>query len=241
MLQKRIAGVPAWGWALVIGGAIVAYAYLTRRQESPTPAPAAFSYPDDTAPSDAGDVPGTVTPSGNTITLTTNPAWVRYVTDLLVAEGLYGAVEVGNALTKALAGIDLTAQEGAIWNIAVRRFGAPPEGNPPIVIIPTPGPPPPPPPGDTTKPPPAPTGLRVLSPSRTQMTIGWNPVPGATAYQVAVTSRADYHEWTSNLNVSRGYTILGLKPGLDLRIQVRARNSAGVGPWSAPMNTRTPR
>lgn len=153
ILQKRIAGIPAWGWALVIGGAIVAYAYLTRGtgEQTPQTRPETWPYPDDSSPSDAGDVPGTTTPSENAIEITTNPAWVRYVTDRLVAEGLYGAVEVNNALTKVLAGIEVNQQEAAIYNVAVRRFGAPPEGAPPIVVTPAPTPTPTPTP--TPKPP----------------------------------------------------------------------------------------
>lgn len=160
MLQKRIGGLPAWGWALIIAGVIVGYAYLTRSgDDGPTPAPVAPPYPDDDLPSDAGDIPGEPQspPKDNEIQITTNPAWIRYVTDRLVAEGLYGAVEVTNALTKVLGGIDVTEQEAAIYNLAVRRFGAPPEGAPPIKVIPKPKPPTttPPKPPPSTNPPPA--------------------------------------------------------------------------------------
>lgn len=138
MLQKRIAGLPAWAWALVIGGTIVGYAYLTRMSDGPKPAPTAPPYPSDDAAADAGDIPGVPVTPPRDIEVTTNPAWIRYVTDRLVAEGFYGAVEVTNALTKVLGGIDVTEQESAIYNVAVRRFGAPPEGAPPIKVIPKP-------------------------------------------------------------------------------------------------------
>lgn len=158
MLQKRILGIPAWGWALVIGGTIVGYAYLTRSSgdEGPDVAPTAPPYADDESPSDAGDVPGVPNPPPDQEPeITTNPAWVRYVTDRLVAEGLYGAVEVNNALTKVLGGLEVTEQEAAIYNLAVRRFGAPPEGAPPIVVIPRPPTDPPPSDPPPTNPPPS--------------------------------------------------------------------------------------
>jgi len=137
-LRRPIAGIPAWGWALVIAGTIAAYAYVQRLRaddDGPKVAPETLPYPDGQSPSDAGDVPGVPVVIPNDVTVTTNPAWVRVVTDRLVAAGRYSPVDVSNALNKVLSGLEVTAQEAAIFNEAVRLYGAPPEGNPPIVVI----------------------------------------------------------------------------------------------------------
>lgn len=135
-MRRPIAGIPAWGWALVIAGTIVAYAWIQRLRDGDGVgvAPETLPYPDGQSPSDAGDIPGVPSLPDREIEITTNPAWIRYVTDKLVADG-YSPTDVGNALTKVLSGLEVTAQEAALWNEAVRRFGAPPEGHPPIVII----------------------------------------------------------------------------------------------------------
>lgn len=134
-LQKPLFGVPAWVWGVVIAGGVVAYAYLTNGSDSgtPTTAPDAGPSYQDGGAADAGDISGVPTVTQNTVTVTTNPAWVRVVTDKLVAMG-HDPLQVGNALNKALAGLTLTVQEAAIWNEAIRLFGAPPEGNPPITV-----------------------------------------------------------------------------------------------------------
>jgi LysM repeat protein len=134
MLQTKLLGLPAWVWGLVIGGGIVAYAYISRStDDGPEVAPVAPPDGGFADAGDAGDIPGLPTIPDQSTPVTTNPAWVRVVTDRLVAQG-YDPVQVNNALTKGLAGINLTAQEAALWNEAVRRFGAPPEGAPPIVV-----------------------------------------------------------------------------------------------------------
>lgn len=176
-LQTKIAGVPAWIWVAVVAGAVVGYAYLSRRAEDPAVNPAAFAYPDDEAPSDAGDVPGVPGDSGTDgreVSLTTNPAWIRYVTDRLVATGEYGAVEVTNALVKALGGLELTQQQAAIYNIAVSRYGAPPEGAPPITVTPTTPPPTTPPSTTPPKPAPPPTYYSVTVAKYTTKNPPWN-------------------------------------------------------------------
>lgn len=160
-LQYRLLGVPAWLWGVVIGGGIAAYAWITRSSgDDVTPAPAAPASTDYGDAVDAGDIQGIPTVKDTSPPVTTNPAWIRVVTDRLVALG-YDPVQVNNALTKGLAGLTLTAQEAALWNEAVRRYGAPPEGAPPITVDtptgtpdPTPDPTPEPTPSPVPTPPP---------------------------------------------------------------------------------------
>lgn len=158
-LQYRLLGVPAWLWGVVIGGGIAAYAWITRSDNTLTPAPAAPPSADYSGAADAGDIQGVPTVTDTSVPVTTNPAWVRVVTDRLVALG-YDPVQVNNALTKGLAGLALTAQEAALWNEAVRRYGAPPEGAPPITVTnpgPSPTPTPDPEPDEEPSPSPVPT------------------------------------------------------------------------------------
>lgn len=162
-LSKPLFGVPAWVWGVVIAGGVVAYAYLTngRDGDAPVTAPDAGPSYQDGGAADAGDISGTPTVTENVVTVTTNPAWVRVVTDRLVAGG-FDPLQVGNALNKALAGLTLTPQEGAIWNEAVRRFKAPPEGNPPVSI-------------DTVKAPTDPTPVTPVTPVTTAPTTHTSP------------------------------------------------------------------
>jgi hypothetical protein len=172
LLRRPIAGIPAYGWALVVAGTIVAYAYIQRYREGTNAvktAPEAFPYADAGEPSDSGDISGVPSTPDRDIPITTNPAWIRYTTDRLVAES-HSAVDVGNALNKALSGLELTEQEAALWNLAVRRFGAPPEGHPPIVVISKPGTPPATPPGPGTT---APVYVNIAKDFAWSTFIGW--------------------------------------------------------------------
>lgn len=63
----------------------------------------------------------------------TNGEWIRVATDFLVAGGQPGTI-VGSALTKFIQGKKVTPQEAAIVNMAVARFGWPPDGAPPLDV-----------------------------------------------------------------------------------------------------------
>jgi hypothetical protein len=132
--KKEIAGIPAWMWGVIIGGSIAVYAWIVRKDDDTiTVASAAPISPIDYgAAGSAEDIAGIPTITPTTITPTNNPAWIRIVADGLVADG-QDPVQVNNALTKVLAGLEVTAQEAALWSIAVRKYGQPPEGAPPIV------------------------------------------------------------------------------------------------------------
>lgn len=233
LLQRRIAGIPAWGWALVIGGTIVGYAYLTRGTNEPEPAPTAPAYLDDSLPSDAGDIPGTDDDTGTDPdrepNITSNPAWLRYVTDALVGTGTYGAVEVTNALNKVLAGIAVNEQEAAIYNVAVTRYGAPPEGHPPIERIPVTPPPGNPPPAPKPSQPAAPRLHHVYAGPGT-LTLQWTNSSGAAWYKVYRSIPGPTPGSVVAGDKIRGdyFTIKGLKRGTTYAVSVAAVNSLGV-------------
>jgi hypothetical protein len=81
------------------------------------------------------------------ITPTTNPQWLRLVSDALVANGIGNPVEVYSALQKVLNGLPISTKEKSIWDTAVRLFKQPPESYPPVEVIPDTPPPSQPPPG----------------------------------------------------------------------------------------------
>lgn len=243
-LGKQIGPLPLGAWLAVVGGGLGIAWYTRRAGTTPEAVEDTSGVPGVGVGAPAPWTPITGTPDASPVQPTTNEEWGRKVANWGYAQN-YPPTIVDSAVRKYLASVPLSVAETAFIAIALVANGAPPQQLPPVE-----GQDPLPPPGGgggDTNPPPtvnkpgAPTGLRVLSPSRTQLTIGWNAVPGATAYQVALVSRAQYHDWTGNLNVHRGYTIRGLTPGLPVVIVVRARNAAGNGPWSLPLATRTPR
>ena len=77
-----------------------------------------------------------------------------------------------------------------------------------------------------------PANVRVASAAYTSLTFTWDPVPGATYYQVMVGATL-YSAWGQP-----GYTVYGLFPGTTLQFSVRAVNTAS-GPWSTPITGST--
>lgn len=156
VLTKKIGPLPAYAYVLII----VAGAYAWRAYRART-AGASTAGLDSSAASAAGSaapVDGTgssstgSTPSdgaAGTVVGRTNAQWALTVSNALLAEGR-NPVTVSSAITKYLAGGLLTAQEQALVNEAVQKYGYPPEGVLPIKPVPTPGPTPKPP---VTKPP----------------------------------------------------------------------------------------
>ena len=97
-----------------------------------------------------------------------------------------------------------------------------------------PEPPPPPPP----EPPPAPTGIRVAEVGQDFIVWEWDPVEGATGYELEVFP-TELSIATEELTVR----VEGLEPDTEFVIYVRAvRETAGgraAGPWSAPSPVKT--
>lgn len=139
MLTRRLGPLPVWTWALVGVAGVLFWAYWRARNRPLDAAP--VPGPDD-APADAGvtdaldDFPsdGYTGPGPREITFSSNQAWARYVLDKLTIRGEDPTL-VSNAISKVLYGQEVTAQEAAVFNDAVRLFGAPPEPFPIIRII----------------------------------------------------------------------------------------------------------
>jgi hypothetical protein len=239
-LGKQYGPLPLGAWVVVVGGAL-GLAWYTRRSSGVEP-----EIMEDVsgtpgvgigAPADWTPIVGTPPPT--TTAPTTNEAWAVKAIQWGIAMN-YPPNMVDSAVRKYLAGLKLSVQEYTFIGLALIANGPPPQPLPP---------------GEETDPPVIPpvippatggtparvTGVRVLSPSPRQMTIGWNPVAGATGYQVALVSRAKYFDWVNNTTIYKGYTVKDLSPGLPVVFVVRARNGSKVGPWSLPLATRTPR
>jgi hypothetical protein len=126
------------GVVLLAGGAVFAgYLYWTRGR---TGTPALSAVPGDrpgtrapSSPSSPDSEPGTRRPENNA-------EWLALAVDVLMGRGTPGGIAF-TALSKALAGQPLTAQEQALVSQAIQALGTPPGGMPPLNSTP-PDPPP---------------------------------------------------------------------------------------------------
>ena len=151
MLTRRLGPLPVWTWALVVTSAVLIWFYWRQRRDGLAVAP--VPSPED-VPADAGvdglleDIQsdGSTGPNARPISFSSNEAWARYVVDQLTIRGEDPTL-VSNAISKILYGETVTAQEAAIYNNAVRLYGAPPLLVPIIRISPGPAPDPDPEPG----------------------------------------------------------------------------------------------
>lgn len=188
---KMIGPLPLGAWLVVLAGgaAVAVYTY-----QSSTAEPEIV----DDASGDPGVGMGggqyEYTPPGSGGGVAPKPAtnteWGVQAITWLVAQGNPPGAAT-NAITKALAGGTgdnaLTAQEYALWQLALKQFGPPPDP----VTVPAPGtgtgtpnPPPKPIPEGPTSPPKATSGFvqERLAPGVTR--IRWNRVPWAAGYDV---------------------------------------------------------
>lgn len=149
-LGRKIGPLPAWSYVVIIAGiAWVVYYFQKRKAATNANATAGTplaSYPTDSAASSdqafpgdgsAGGISNPVgaggSTGGTTVTGTTSPQsnadWFRLASNWLVAQG-YDAATVNQALNNFLLGQQASAQDRALYNLAVGRFGTPPEGVP---------------------------------------------------------------------------------------------------------------
>jgi hypothetical protein len=134
IVTRKIGPLPVWAYGAIVAALAWGYYYLSGKS---------LSVPDaglpDTNASDA-DFPDVSTDSlgdgqgGNNTTPTptapsNNQSWFQLASNYLLGFN-YEGLSVGNALTKYLTGESLTTSERALVNIAVSRYGAPPEGVP---------------------------------------------------------------------------------------------------------------
>ena len=168
---------------------------------------------------------------------TSNAQWSQYVEDWLVNEMGSDPNAVGNALGKYISGQPLDTGMVSIIQESIAFAGYPPvsgaNGNPPSYTTATTTTTTPPPTGGggtttTTKKPATPTGVHVTGHTNTSITVGWNPVSGATSYQIRVTYQSQIFK-TASVSGTSG-TISGLTHGRTYGYHVVAINSAG---WSS--------
>ena len=90
----------------------------------------------------------------------------------------------------------------------------------------------------------APEAVRVTWTTGTSLTIGWRAPQfegrSVSDYDVQYVKRGDsgYGEWP-HAGLTRLTTITGLRPGATYQVRVRARNAAGPGAWSEPVEGTT--
>lgn len=111
----------------------------------------------------------------------TNAQWVQQAIAYLVQSG-FDPVTVSVALGKYISNRNLTDGELSVVQAALAAEGNPPNPPPPPHVAPPAGQPT----GVTsgTTKPKTPTGLRVVSKTKTNAVIGWNAATGATGYRL---------------------------------------------------------
>lgn len=215
------------GKVLLIGGglAVAGYVIYTRWNGAPAsdlPAPGE----DMTAvEADATRVPQTDPEVGNTNTGSTsgrpdtNLSWLSQGTDFLQGRGA-SATSAASALTKALDGEPLSAQERAWVSQWIAVGGYPPDGMPPLnSTAPT-----------STKVTAAPTNLRAKTIGKYSAVIDWTKVTNATGYNVTVTGAGKNQTYNPLFDWT---TIAGLKSGTKYTVKVQGRSRDGsAGPAS---------
>lgn len=168
-LTTKIGPLPAWAWAIPVVGiaygvyyyrkahgnaaaSVTTEAYGTTDGADHTADQSAYGVNDSTGTVSVGaggSTGGTTTVPDNS-TPASNPAWESLATSFLVGQG-YPASEVAQGLNNWILGLQASAQDTAMFNLAVARFGLPPDGVPPQptqTSVPNPGLP-----GGTTQPP----------------------------------------------------------------------------------------
>lgn len=139
-LTKKMGPLPVWAWALLVGGGIGFYLYVKRTKSgtvntADSTAAAAGTGFGTTNPgagnvsASSGGTDTSVTPTG---VILTNQQWSVKAQSMLIAFG-YDPATVSAALANYLGGNDLTAQQNAIVNEALRAAGPTPESVPPAV------------------------------------------------------------------------------------------------------------
>jgi nucleoid-associated protein YgaU len=240
-LTRKIGPLPAWAYAVLIAGAAWAV-YLYRKshaKNTPAPTVGTEGVPTDSA-SDSqiafpGQYLGTIDSTGvsaggstggttvaGTTPLTSNSQWFATATNWLTAQG-YDAATVQQALNNFLLGEQASAQDRALYNLAVAQFGVPPEGvplqptSPPPVTPGLPGgstappgtPAPPSPPTPAPPPPPAPV---PPAPQQRTFVVTKYPAPGSSLWSIAQIEYGDGNKWPTIYNANRA--IIGNNPNL---------------------------
>jgi hypothetical protein len=169
-------------------------------------------------------------PSAQTSTVqgsayTSNAQWATAVESGLTSLG-WNATDVATALGQYLAQLPLSTSQAAIVRASIAEFGPPPVGSYTVITgssSPSGGSVP----GDVT-------GLSV-TPQSGFADVAWSDVKGASSYELQIAGAGGKGTGTSHVDGAYYSGHAGhvtLSPGR-YQARVRARNSAGYGPWSA--------
>lgn len=207
-LGKQIGPLPLGAWVAVVGGGL-ALGYIANKRMG------SGEDTQDTIPTDPNsdvgvgggqfiyEEPSTVSPGSEVEN--TNQAWGVKATNYLVSLNI-NAVDADNTIRKYLSSMQLTVSERAMVNLAIIRFGAPPEPLSPTDDVPT-GPPSTPPPSGTGTKPAEVTNL-TARPINHGVTFTWGySGPPIAGFRVTVTALRTGHKKTLNLTAhARSYT-----------------------------------
>jgi hypothetical protein len=223
---------------LIIGGGAAGYVALRWWQSRGTTEPEATN---DLTPESAGGAygPGNVQYGGRDITTpsevpTTNAEWTQKAVEALTGQGWEGtAVQV--ALGRFLARVSVTAAQADIIRAAIAAAGQPPVGgnytivpiSPTTPVTPTP-----------VAAPGAVTGFKTVSTTPTTGLVRWNPVSGATGYQVKTMWNS--HTVSTSATQASFYGLKATRSKSRWNYQVRAMKGTTPGPWSATQYFLTP-
>jgi hypothetical protein len=195
----------------------------------------------DTGYSSASSLTGTTTASGTNV-YTSNSAWAQAVqaglTDVSGSSS-YDGTDIGQALGAYLTGQPLTAAQAQVVQVAIAEYGPAPVGNLQIikqpVAQPSATPPPVTVPVAAPKPPSAsPPNINISFTSR-DLDVSYGSVSGATMYSFLFGN--GHTAQVSALNGEFSSATVGHTG----TVKVRAGNTAGWGPYSAPKTFTFPK
>lgn len=143
-VSKKLGPLPVWAYALIIAGVAWGFYYWRSHSVSGGNAVVNSAVPPVDAASVAGasgvlpsTYSGIVQTTPGTPSLSTNAQWAKYAADQLNALG-YAPDAVANALSGYVNGTSLDAQGQSLINIALQKFGTPPQGVMPVAAQPAP-------------------------------------------------------------------------------------------------------
>lgn len=142
LVTQKIGPLPAYAYALVVIAGVWIFYLVKRNRVSPAALNSETVLSDTGTSSPVENAPstytGNATGENGTPAVNSNAVWARTVSNQLVAEGSDPSA-VSNAIAKYLSGGALSAQEHALINLALQKFGMPPEGVIPVKVV-TPSP-----------------------------------------------------------------------------------------------------
>jgi len=224
VVSRKYAGVPFSVWAAVVVVGTLGYTYWKNRQTAATAAanPANAAPTGDTAatgqPIFLAQQPPVQSTTGAVLTGTgqpqTNEDWRRQAVEWLIQHRNLTADHAQAVVDGYLSGGNLSFQDGQLRDAVISQFGIPPELPSPV--------------GTTGPELSAPTGFVVSDVTRSGFHLAWQPVQGATAYEILYPNGH-----TSRVTMPAG-GFFGIRANTPYTVKVRARSATGaVSGWSS--------